>query len=53
MLEGYDEKVDLASRNLPYVHATDVFHIDPVSLIGHDKVVMTVGRGQAIEERLS
>jgi len=53
VLEGYDENVDLASRNLPYVQATDVFHIDPVSLVGHDKVVLTSAAVKQIEERLS
>ncbi len=53
VLEGYDENVDLASRNLPYVQATDVFHIDPVSLVGHDKVIMTSAAVKQIEERLS
>lgn len=53
VLEGYDENVDLASRNLPYVQATDVFHIDPVSLVGHEKVVLTSAAVKQIEERLS
>lgn len=53
VLEGYDEKLDLASRNLPHVQSTDVFHIDPVSLIGHDKVIVTSAAVKQLEERLS
>ncbi|MEM9602003.1 MAG: 50S ribosomal protein L4 [Pseudomonadota bacterium] len=53
VLEGYDEKVDLASRNLPYVQATDVFHIDPVSLVGHEKVIVTSAAVKQLEERFS
>ncbi|MEM7377191.1 MAG: 50S ribosomal protein L4 [Pseudomonadota bacterium] len=53
VLEGYDEKVDLASRNLPHVQATDVFHIDPVSLVGHEKVIVTSAAVKQLEERFS
>ena len=42
----------LASRNVPGVNAIDVAGIDPVSLVGSDKVVMTVDAIKKIEEWL-
>ena len=46
------ENLYLASRNLPGVHAVDVAGIDPVSLVGADKVVMTVDAIEKIQEWL-
>ncbi|MFM9972240.1 MAG: 50S ribosomal protein L4 [Burkholderiales bacterium] len=36
-----DENLMLSSRNLPHVRVLDVSHADPVSLIRHDRVVLT------------
>ena len=47
-----DDNLYLASRNVPGVHAIDVAAIDPVSLVGADKVVMTVDAVKKIEEWL-
>ena len=47
-----DENLYLASRNLPGVHTVDVSGIDPVSLVGADKVVVTVDAIKKIEEWL-
>ena len=47
-----DENLYLASRNLPGVYAVDVAGIDPVSLVGADKVVVTVDAIKKIEEWL-
>lgn len=47
------ENVYLASRNLPKVGVCDAQAVDPVSLIAHDKVVVTVGALKAIEELLA
>jgi len=47
-----DENLYLASRNVPGVYAVDVAGIDPVSLVGADKVVMTVDAIKKIEEWL-
>ncbi len=47
-----DDNLYLASRNVPGVHAIDVAGIDPVSLVGSDKVVMTVDAIKKIEEWL-
>ena len=50
--EDLDANVFLAARNIPYVTAVDVAGVDPVSLIGFDKVVMTVDAVKRIEEKL-
>ena len=47
-----DQKLYLSSRNVPHVHVRDVSGVDPVSLIAHDNVVMTVAAIQKIEEML-
>jgi large subunit ribosomal protein L4 len=47
-----DENLYLASRNLTGVYAVDVAAIDPVSLVGADKVVVTVDAIKKIEEWL-
>jgi large subunit ribosomal protein L4 len=53
LVEGYDEKLELASRNLPYVDVLPVASLDPVSLARHEKVVATVGAVRMLEERLA
>lgn len=50
--DSVDENLFLASRNLHKVDVRDVDGIDPVSLIGFDKVVMTVAAVKKIEEKL-
>tara|TARA_R110000868_G_scaffold318028_1_gene578850 strand:- start:51286 stop:51903 length:618 start_codon:yes stop_codon:yes gene_type:complete len=47
-----DENLYLSSRNLRNVDACDVISIDPVSLVGYDKIVMTVPAIKKIEEML-
>ena len=47
-----DENVYLASRNVPGLYLVDVAGIDPVSLVGADKVVMTVDAIEKIQEWL-
>lgn len=51
--EQVDEKLYLASRNLPYVDVCDVTGLDPVSLIGYEKVLMTVPSIRRLEEWLA
>ena len=51
--EELDANVFLASRNIPYVTAVDVAGVYPVSLVGFDKVVMTVEAVKRIEENLA
>jgi large subunit ribosomal protein L4 len=47
-----DENVYLSSRNVPGVYTVDVAGIDPVSLVGADKVIMTVDAVEKIQEWL-
>lgn len=47
------ENLYLASRNLPKVDVCDVQAADPVSLIAHEKVVVTVDALKKIEELLA
>ena len=47
------ENLYLSSRNLPYVDVRDVEHIDPVSLIAYEKVLVTADAIKAIEEMLA
>lgn len=51
--EAVDEYLYLASRNLYKVGTCDADAIDPVSLIGFEKVVMTAGALKQIEEKLA
>jgi large subunit ribosomal protein L4 len=51
--ETVDENLFLAARNLHKVDVRDVAAIDPVSLIGFDKILMTVEAVKQLEEMLS
>jgi large subunit ribosomal protein L4 len=53
LIEAHDEKLALASRNLPNVDVLPVSALDPVSLARHDKVLATVGAVRLLEERLA
>jgi len=53
LVEGHDEKLELAARNLPYVDVLPVGSLDPVSLARHEKVVATVGAVRMLEARLA
>jgi len=53
LIEGYDEKLELAARNLPYVNVLPASAIDPVSLAGFDNVLATVGAVRVLEEKLA
>jgi large subunit ribosomal protein L4 len=46
----YDEKLNLSSRNLINIEYTDSVHLNPVSLIAHEKVVMTADAIKKFEE---
>lgn len=50
--EEVDQNLYLATRNIPHVDTRDVQGIDPVSLIAHEKVVMTVAAIKKFEEML-
>ena len=47
-----DQNLYLASRNIPRVDVRDAESVDPVSLVGFDKVVVTVSALKKIEEML-
>lgn len=53
IVEAYDEKLELAARNLPHVDVLPAASIDPVSLVRFDKVVATVAAIKLLEERLA
>lgn len=53
LVEAYDEKLDLASRNLMGVSVVPVSAVDPVSLIRHERVLATVGAVRMLEEKLA
>lgn len=49
----FDENLALASRNLYHVGILEVVDINPVSLVGFDKIVMTSDAVKQIEENLA
>ncbi len=51
--EQLDENLYLSSRNLRNVDACDVISIDPVSLVGYEKIIMTAPAIKKIEEMLA
>ena len=51
--EQVDEKLYLAARNLTNVEVREVTGLDPVSLVGYDKVLMTVPTIRRLEEWLA
>jgi large subunit ribosomal protein L4 len=53
LIEAFDEKLELASRNLPFVTVLPVSALDPLSLARHDRVLATVGAVRLLEERLA
>jgi large subunit ribosomal protein L4 len=53
VIEAHDEKLELASRNLPYVDVVAVSALDPLSLARHDHVLATAGAVRMLEERLA
>lgn len=50
--EEVNENLYLAARNVPKASVRDVASADPVSLVGHDKVVITVSALKKFEEIL-
>ncbi|MDA8389778.1 MAG: 50S ribosomal protein L4 [Gammaproteobacteria bacterium] len=51
--ETVDEPMALAARNLYRVDVRSSDWVDPVALIGHEKVIMTVGAVRRLEEMLA
>ena len=52
VIEAFEEKVWLASRNLHKVEVLEASALDPVSLLRHEHVVMTVAALRSVEEKL-
>ncbi|HUN74320.1 MAG TPA: 50S ribosomal protein L4 [Steroidobacteraceae bacterium] len=52
VVEAADPKLDLAARNLPHVEVIPAGALNPLSLVRHEKVLMTVAAVKMIEERL-
>jgi large subunit ribosomal protein L4 len=48
--DAIDDNLHLSSRNLPHVNIVTVSNADPVSLIRHDRVIMTRNAVAKIEE---
>lgn len=48
----WDANLYLSSRNVPRVDVRQVTNVDPVSLIKHEKVIMTLGAVRQFEEML-
>jgi large subunit ribosomal protein L4 len=51
VVEALDEKLLLAARNLKHVELIEVAQINPLSLLDHERVLMTVGAVKLLEER--
>jgi large subunit ribosomal protein L4 len=52
IVEAFDMKLWLAARNLPNVDVLEAQLIDPVSLVGANKVVVTAAALKIVEERV-
>jgi large subunit ribosomal protein L4 len=52
VVEAFDENLWLATRNLPDVFCLDATGVDPLSLVGSEKVIMTAAAAKMLEERL-
>jgi len=48
-----DKNIELSIRNIPHCDVVEVSSLDPVSLVAHDKVVMTSKAVEKIQEWLS
>jgi large subunit ribosomal protein L4 len=53
LVEAYDEKLELAARNLMGVSVMPVSALDPRSLLSHERVLATVGAVRMLEEKLA
>ena len=51
--ESVDENLFLSARNLYRVNVCDAAAVDPVSLVGYEKIIMTVPALKRIEEMLA
>jgi len=52
VVEAFDQNLWLAVRNLPHVFCLEANEVDPVSLVGAEKVILTAAAAKILEERL-
>jgi large subunit ribosomal protein L4 len=52
IVKTVDENIALASRNIPYLEVIEAANLNPVLLVGADKVIATTDALSVIEERL-
>jgi|TARA_R110001592_G_scaffold123003_1_gene330375 large subunit ribosomal protein L4 len=50
--DAVDENLYLAARNIPHIDVIDTTAVDPVSLIGYEKVLMSVPAAKKLEVEL-
>jgi large subunit ribosomal protein L4 len=53
LVDGFDEALFLAARNLPNVDVMTAQEVDPVSMIAFANVLATEGAIRKLEERLA
>lgn len=53
VVDNVDKNLALASRNIPYVEVVEAANLNPVLLVAADKVIVTPGALQQLEERLA
>lgn len=53
MLAEDDANVVLSARNIPNVEVTTVASVNPVSLVAHEKIVMSADTAKLLDEKLS
>lgn len=53
VIDQPDEILSLAARNVPDIEVLNVHHVDPVKLIAHDRVMITVPALKILEEKLA
>jgi large subunit ribosomal protein L4 len=52
IVEAFDMNLWLAARNLPHIDVLEAQLIDPVSLVGADKIIISAAALKIVEERL-
>jgi large subunit ribosomal protein L4 len=53
IVDTVDKNLALASRNIPYVQVVEAANLNPVLLVAADKIIVTPGALQQLEERLA
>ncbi len=53
IVDSVDKNLALASRNIPYVEVVEAANLNPVLLVAADKIIVTPGALQQLEERLA